>query len=744
MYSIFKTFFLSLCIIANTHFAFAQTASILPQGKTQFLDNNGNPLTSGTVGFYIPSTLTFKTTWQNSAESISNTNPVVLDAGGRAIIYGDGNYRMIVKDRLGNLVYDQLTSSTGSGSSTPTTSTGDGDLVGTIKPWGGMTAPNQYMFTYGQEINRTTYAILYTAITSTQAVFCNSGSPILNGLSDTTNFWIGMSVEATCVAAGFSTIIDKTSTTVTLAANANVTTNVNAVFYPWGRGNGSTTFNLPDFRGLSLTGNNNMGGVASTNSTVPWFGATNPNSIGAKGGQESYRLSLPNIPDMVSVNLAQAITVSTANHFPISSLNWAGTTIATAGAVTIPFTGGSIGDGQSLGPTNNSISTTYTNAGGGAISATVAAGGSGYTNGSQLLTLTGGTCSIAPQFTVTVVAGAITAPAVLFREGLCTVKPTNPVSTSGGGGTLGTLTVTWSQGAFSTVSPTKTVNYIIKVTPDTNSATASGVTSLGLMTGDIACGTNLTCSGNIISAVTQPTPAPTAVTLGGVFSLTCASSNWFRTLATSGTFGCSQPNFTDLAGSIAAGQIPNNLISNAMIRQGVARSVIGVTGNAGANVADIQGTANQALVVNNAGTALAFGQVNLAAAAAVTGTLPLANGGTNDTGTVWASFAASPACGSAAITNTSSRSKTLGKTMWLEIDFTITALGTCTTALTFTLPSITVQSGGGLAGREFGVSGKGFTCDVRPAGTTSTCSLADFTALQVNAHMVASGVIEIQ
>jgi len=55
--------------------------------------------------------------------------------------------------------------------------------------------------------------------------------------------------------------------------------------------------------------------------------------------------------------------------------------------------------------------------------------------------------------------------------------------------------------------------------------------------------------------------------------------------------------------------IPNNAISNALIRQGVARSVIGVTGNATANVADIQGTTDQVLRVNTAGTGLGFGQI---------------------------------------------------------------------------------------------------------------------------------------
>ena len=63
----------------------------------------------------------------------------------------------------------------------------------------------------------------------------------------------------------------------------------------------------------------------------------------------------------------------------------------------------------------------------------------------------------------------------------------------------------------------------------------------------------------------------------------------------------------------------------ANLTQITARSVLGVTGNSTADVAAIQGTANQALVVNSGGTALTFGAVNLASSAAVTGNLPVTN-----------------------------------------------------------------------------------------------------------------------
>lgn len=78
--------------------------------------------------------------------------------------------------------------------------------------------------------------------------------------------------------------------------------------------------------------------------------------------------------------------------------------------------------------------------------------------------------------------------------------------------------------------------------------------------------------------------------------------------------------YTDATPSITAIVIDNS-ISNAKLRQGVARSVVGVTGNATANVADIQGTTDQVLRINGAGTALAFGAIDLSKSAAAGGVL---------------------------------------------------------------------------------------------------------------------------
>lgn len=72
-------------------------------------------------------------------------------------------------------------------------------------------------------------------------------------------------------------------------------------------------------------------------------------------------------------------------------------------------------------------------------------------------------------------------------------------------------------------------------------------------------------------------------------------------------------NWLLISGTISSVEIVSTLSANALayskLAQGSARSVLGVTGNATADLASIQGTADQVLVVNTAGTALTFATV---------------------------------------------------------------------------------------------------------------------------------------
>lgn len=394
--------------------AYAQTeAALLPNAVQQYFDNNGNPLSSGKVYFYEVGTTTFKDTYTSSAATTVNANPITLNAGGKAPtggIYGIGQYRQIVRDRNGNLIWDAVTEP-GGGSADPTL-VGDGNLVGTVLPWSGLVAPNQYVFAYGQEIARATYSDFYTAITQQLNVICTSASNILTGVSDTTQIKIGSAVELSlCVPAG-TTVVSKTAATITLSNPSSVSINSTATFFPWGNGNGTTTFNVPDLRGYTLAGRDNMGGTASSRLTTTYFnpaGTSNPAALGATGGSQSHTMTISEL--------------ATHDH------------------------GGLTGNPT----TNPNLSSTFNFIGDDNTAST----GSGRLSGTQF-------------------------------------NPTLPNH-------IHTISPNGYSEPFTIIQPTITINYVVKVTPDTSTSIATGVYSIGGMSGVISCGSGLLCTGNIIS-----------------------------------------------------------------------------------------------------------------------------------------------------------------------------------------------------------------------------------------------------
>lgn len=395
----------------------AQDAGLLPPAVQQFFDNSGNPLSSGKVYFYDVGTTTFKDVYTSSTATISYSNPITLNAGGKppgsSGIYGIGLYRQLVKDRNNNTVWDAVTAPTGGGGSTPT-SVGDGNLVGTILPWSGLAAPNQYVFAYGQEILRASYPEFYTAVTQQANVICSSASNTLTGISDTTQINIGSAVElALCVIPG-TTVVSKTASTVTLSNPASVSINAVAVFFPYGNGNGTTTFNVPDLRGYAVAGRDNMGGSAAGRLTSTYF---NTAGLGAVGGSQSHTLTISEL----------------AVHTHTATVN-----------------------------------------------------DPGHTHKERVDNGGSGTTSIGPAS-----IGAVFVNAPLPTPGIFTESSTTGITVSNAN--------TGSSTPFTIVQPTITINYVIKITPDTSTSIATGVYSIGGMTGVISCGTGILCTGNVVS-----------------------------------------------------------------------------------------------------------------------------------------------------------------------------------------------------------------------------------------------------
>src|SRR3954470_6191883 len=75
--------------------------------ELQWSDANGTPYAGGSIETYQPGTSTPKATWLDPDQAALNTNPVILDAAGRSLMFGDGDYRLVLRDALGNLIFDQ-------------------------------------------------------------------------------------------------------------------------------------------------------------------------------------------------------------------------------------------------------------------------------------------------------------------------------------------------------------------------------------------------------------------------------------------------------------------------------------------------------------------------------------------------------------------------------------------------------------------------------------------------------------
>lgn len=163
-------------------------------------------------------------------------------------------------------------------------------LTGALFTWPGMTAPTGYLFSYGQAISRTTYAALFAALTSTYTAGVTNASTNVTGSfpAVATQSLIGYTVSGTNIAAG-TTITAQTTTTLTLSLAATGTGSVQLLVAPWGVGDGSTTFNLPDLRGRNAMGRRDMGGTdAGRISTAA--------RIGVGAGSEATTLAVANLP----------------------------------------------------------------------------------------------------------------------------------------------------------------------------------------------------------------------------------------------------------------------------------------------------------------------------------------------------------------------------------------------------------------------------------------------------------------
>lgn len=81
------------------------STGLLSYSKFKAFDDNGNLLTGGLLYTFNAGTSTPRAAYYDKDGIIAHTNPIILDARGEAVIYLSGNYKLVLTDSDGVLIW---------------------------------------------------------------------------------------------------------------------------------------------------------------------------------------------------------------------------------------------------------------------------------------------------------------------------------------------------------------------------------------------------------------------------------------------------------------------------------------------------------------------------------------------------------------------------------------------------------------------------------------------------------------
>ncbi|MGP0093112.1 MAG: hypothetical protein ACLPKB_24705 [Xanthobacteraceae bacterium] len=222
--------------------------------------------------------------------------------------------------------------------------------AGTEVAFAGITVPTGWYLEYGQAVERATDPNLLNALRATFTGDVTNGSNTITGVSANLT---GLGLEGAALeGTGLSglTISSITSTTITMSGNATAGSGGSQTChaYPYGNGDGATTFNVPDRRGRAVAGRDNMGGTAASRLTTGGSGIAG-NELGAAGGAETVTLMQAQLPAVAPTGTV-AITDPGHTH-----------TNTVSGGPYLQATGGSIAPGGGVSGASEPTVTIHSN-----------------------------------------------------------------------------------------------------------------------------------------------------------------------------------------------------------------------------------------------------------------------------------------------------------------------------------------------------------------------------------------------
>lgn len=156
--------------------------------------------------------------------------------------------------------------------------------------------PTGWYFEYGQTIARATDLPLFNAITQQFTATTNATTVLTSVSQNLTGLGLeGSILEGVGMATG-ATIVSITATTITMSLAATNSAAGGALrACPFGNGDGSTTFQLPDARDTVAAGRDNMGGTALGHLTTAGSNV-NALQLNTVAGNQSYTIITANLP----------------------------------------------------------------------------------------------------------------------------------------------------------------------------------------------------------------------------------------------------------------------------------------------------------------------------------------------------------------------------------------------------------------------------------------------------------------
>ncbi len=243
----------------------AQGFALLGNPRVRYWDVNGTaPLSLGKMYFKVAGGSTPQDTWQNSDLTSLNTNPLILSTSGQGTVFVPSAtlYKIDLYDANGvqqeGYPLDGVEAIPAPDPPAPTPSP---VATGGIIAYGGTSAPSGYLLCDGALVSRTTYAALFTAISTAFGVgdgMTTFGLPDLRG-----RFPLGKATSGTgSTLGGTGGLIDHTHTgpshthtgTVDISHVHNVTVaahqhNTDIAYLGWG-----AVVNAPSVSGKLVTG----------------------------------------------------------------------------------------------------------------------------------------------------------------------------------------------------------------------------------------------------------------------------------------------------------------------------------------------------------------------------------------------------------------------------------------------------------------------------------------------------------